>query len=245
MALTTAVFGTTQVSANTKRVDVDKIVADAKKVNKAATNKVKEAEPIRQKIREELRLKAEEEARKAEEARLAEEARKAEEAKAKLKADALAANTRTAAGQEVYINYVGSLAKEIAKKHDLYGSVMVAQLLLESEYGRSGLSANYNNYFGIKGSYKGGSINLATNEDDGAGNLYTINDGFRVYSSIEESMTDYADLLNKPLYRGTRRSTTTSYVDATYALQGTYATDTSYAAKLQTMINRHNLTRFD
>ncbi|MFD2386189.1 glucosaminidase domain-containing protein [Enterococcus rivorum] len=92
----------------------------------------------------------------------------------------------------------------------MYASVMIAQAILESGSGNSGLSvAPYYNLFGIKGSYEGSSVTMKTQEDDGKGNLYTIDSAFRQYPSYKESLEDYAKLLkeglsgNSEFYKGT------------------------------------------
>lgn len=168
-----------------------------------------------------------------------------EERMAALKASADSADLDTSQGRLAYVTYVGELARDIAGRHDLYASVMTAQLLLESGFGRSGLSAKYNNYFGIKGAYKGQSVDLATQEDNGYGSKYTITDGFRVYPSMAASMEDYANLLNTPLYSGVRKSATSNYREASWALTGLYATDTGYNRQLNSLIERYDLTQYD
>lgn len=123
---------------------------------------------------------------------------------------------------------------------------MIAQAILESSNGQSGLSqAPYYNFFGIKGAYNGGSVTMKTWEDDGKGNPYEIDQPFRAYPSIADSLNDYANLLSSPLYSGARRSNTLSYQDATAALTGLYATDTSYNAKLNSIIQTYGLTAYD
>ncbi|MFW7395502.1 glucosaminidase domain-containing protein, partial [Vagococcus fluvialis] len=73
---------------------------------------------------------------------------------------------------------------------------MIAQVILETGSGTSKLSQSPNyNLFGIKGSYKGQSANFYTNEDNGKGQLYTIQASFRKYPSYKESFEDYAELL--------------------------------------------------
>lgn len=154
-----------------------------------------------------------------------------------------------------FLNNIAEAAKTIANSNDLYASVMIAQAVLESGWGSSQLSQapNYN-LFGIKGDYEGESVNLDTLEDDGTGNYYKINDGFRKYSNHAESLKDYADLLtgnNDPnnwrynFYKGARVSTTSSYKDATSYLTGRYATDTAYGNKLNSIIVSNNLTQYD
>ncbi|WP_308495338.1 LysM peptidoglycan-binding domain-containing protein [Companilactobacillus farciminis] len=124
--------------------------------------------------------------------------------------------------------------------------------MVESGWGTSGLASapNYN-LFGIKGDYNGESVNMGTQEDDGSGNLYSISSNFRKYPSYKESLEDYVSLLrggtsgDSQIYAGAWKSNTTSYKDATKYLTGRYATDTTYADKLNSMIEKYNLTQFD
>lgn len=153
-----------------------------------------------------------------------------------------------------FLGLVAEYAKDIASKNDLYASVMIAQAALESGWGNSSLATDYNNLFGIKGSYNGQSTQMKTLEDDGSGNYYGITDGFRVYDNYGQSLADYASVLtgdNDPnswrynFYKGARKSNTTSYTDATSWLTGRYATDTSYGQKLNQLIANYNLTQYD
>ena len=150
---------------------------------------------------------------------------------------------------EAFIETIGEQAKFIANKNNLYASVMIAQAILESGSGSSLLSkAPNNNLFGIKGSYKGQSVNFDTLEDAGNGSMYSINDGFRKYSTVSESLQDYADLLTVDMasyYSGVTRDHAKTAQDAATFLQGRYATDTNYAAKLNGLIETYDLTRFD
>lgn len=144
------------------------------------------------------------------------------------------------------IAQIGESARQIGQENDLYASVMIAQAILESSSGTSGLaSAPHYNLFGIKGQYNGQSATMSTWEDDGSGNAYTINAAFRSYPSYVESLYDYASLLRQPLYAGAWKSNTGSYQDATAALTGLYATDSSYNVKLNSLIQQYNLTQFD
>ena len=143
-------------------------------------------------------------------------------------------------------------AYKLANDNDLYASVMIAQAILESNWGASGLSAApYYNLFGIKGTYNGKGVTFYTLEDDGSGNYYQIRDSFRAYPSYKESLTDYADKMvngvtwDSEFYSGTWKSNTSSYKDATAALTGTYATDTRYGSKLNNLITTHGLTQYD
>ncbi|MGX7348507.1 LysM peptidoglycan-binding domain-containing protein [Aerococcus vaginalis] len=151
-----------------------------------------------------------------------------------------------------FLSKIAGPASELAGQNDLYASVMMAQAILETGWGSSQLSQEpYNNLFGIKGSYQGNSVDFNTLEDDGTGNYYQINDGFRKYPSVRESLQDYVNLIRGGIsgdpnfYSGVWKSNTNSYRDATAALTGRYATDTSYATKLNSIIESNDLTRFD
>lgn len=147
---------------------------------------------------------------------------------------------------EEFIQRLGPLAQEVTARNDLYASVLIAQAVLESDSGHSTLSQSPNyNYFGIKGDYMGQSVTMTTSEDDGSGNLYQIDAQFRSYGDPINALEDYAALLQTDRYAGVRRSNTTSYQDATAALTGTYATDTSYGTKLNNLIEQYNLTQYD
>ena len=160
----------------------------------------------------------------------------------KIDAEVVTDNSST----ENFISSIATTAQTIANQYDLYPSVMIAQAVLESHSGTSTLSqAPYYNFFGIKGEYNGSSVTLPTWEDDGAGNVSTIDAAFRSYPSVADSLYDYATLLSSDYYAGTHRSNTTAYTDATAALTGTYATDTSYADKLNSIIATYGLTQYD
>lgn len=155
-------------------------------------------------------------------------------------------------GDQNFINYIGNSARKLADNNDIYASVMIAQAMVESGWGTSGLASapNYN-LFGVKGSYNGGSVNMGTQEDDGTGSLYSISSNFRKYPSYKESLEDYVSLIrggvsgNPEIYAGAWKSNTESYKDATAYLTGRYATDTTYADKLNAIIQKYDLTRFD
>lgn len=145
-----------------------------------------------------------------------------------------------------FIGQIAEHAQSVAAQKGLYASVMIAQAALESAWGTSALSAapNYN-YFGIKGSYNGQSVIMKTYEDNGHGKLYSINAAFRKYPSPTESLLDNAALLRTNLYRRAWIENTSSYKDATKALTGLYATDTSYNSKLDSIIQRYGLEQYD
>ncbi|MEA4829006.1 MAG: glucosaminidase domain-containing protein, partial [Enterococcus thailandicus] len=67
--------------------------------------------------------------------------------------------------QQQFIDSVAPSARTLASQNDLYASVMIAQAIVESGWGKSQLASapNYN-LFGIKGSYNGQSVTFPTAE---------------------------------------------------------------------------------
>lgn len=164
-----------------------------------------------------------------------------------------ARTARTVSPTAAFINSVSSYAVSLGQEYNLYPSVMIAQAILESGWGKSGLSSapNYN-LFGIKGSYNGSSVPMKTSEFSKSKGWYKITANFRKYPSYRESLEDNARLLRKGLtwnaanYSGTWRENASSYKQATAGLvKGGYATDPSYATSLNNIITSYNLTQYD
>lgn len=156
------------------------------------------------------------------------------------------------AGAKAFIETIGDDAQKLGQDYDVFASVMIAQALLESGSGTSTLSLPPNhNLFGVKGTYKGQSVSMATQEDRGNGELYSIDSAFRKYPNYTASLGDYVTLLrsgisgNAGYYQKTWRSNAKNYLRTTSALTGTYATDTSYGQKLNSIIALYHLTRYD
>lgn len=158
---------------------------------------------------------------------------------------------------EKFIDEIKDYSMELAYDNDLYASVMIAQAILESGSGLSTLSANDNNLFGVKGTYKGKYTRYWTYEWDssankGKGGYIQIKAAFRKYPSYKESLEDYVILLRNGIgngaedfYKPTWKSETESWEDAAFYLQGTYATDPVYFKSLSNLINEYDLTQYD
>ncbi|TLG79505.1 LysM peptidoglycan-binding domain-containing protein [Vagococcus zengguangii] len=154
--------------------------------------------------------------------------------------------------QADFVYKIGSLAQVVADEHDLYASIMVAQAILESSWGNSALASYPNhNLFGIKGAYNNQSVIMRTWEHYNGKDVY-VNAAFRKYPSYKESLYDNAYVLRNTsfvsgtyYYAGAWKSNSRSYRDATAWLTGRYATDPNYGSKLNSIIERYNLTAFD
>jgi len=158
----------------------------------------------------------------------------------------VAASTQTS-----FINKLGPQATKVSRKYKLYGSVMVAQAIVESGWGNSTLAKQAKNYYGIKGSYHGQSMQMRTAEYSAKGTLYYTKAKFRKYPSIKASMTDNAKKLrhgtswDPNYYAGTWRANAKTYQKATEALSLRYSTNSAYGDQLNRIISTWNLKRFD
>ncbi|BDR56386.1 LysM peptidoglycan-binding domain-containing protein [Xylocopilactobacillus apis] len=145
-----------------------------------------------------------------------------------------------------FLSKIAPSAQKIASENNLYASIMIAQAIIESGWGQSGLASapNYN-LFGVKGSYMGDSVSMPTYEQTPDGASYSIVAGFAKYPSYEDSMKGYVQTMLNPLYVGAWRSTTNNYQEAARYLTGRYATAINYGDTLISMIQKYNLSVFD
>ena len=145
-----------------------------------------------------------------------------------------------------FITEIATYAQPVAQANDLYASVMIAQAILESGWGRSTLSKapNYN-LFGVKGSYNGQTVYMSTLEYLN-GQWITMSEPFRKYPSYTQSFQDNAGVIRgNSYYSGAWKSNTSSYLDATAWLTGRYATAPNYASSLNAVIQQYGLTKYD
>ena len=129
-------------------------------------------------------------------------------------------------------------------KYGVLPSVTVAQAIIESGWGRSGLATQTHNLFGIKGSYNGNSVTMRTREVYGGRSVY-INDSFRAYANNSQSVEDHGDFLYvNSRYRNLLGDT--NYVSVARKLQADgYATDPNYANALIRMVQTYGLSQLD
>ncbi|KNB70138.1 peptidoglycan hydrolase [Brevibacillus reuszeri] len=127
-------------------------------------------------------------------------------------------------------------------------SLTIAQAILESNWGKSGLAVNANNLFGIKGTGTAGSVLMPTTEYVNKQPIKT-NANFRKYNNWSESIANHSALI----LNGTRDKPTryhgvlgVDYKTACYAIKdGGYATDPEYPKKLISLIEQHGLAKYD
>lgn len=145
-----------------------------------------------------------------------------------------------------FIMTVGELARDDMKESKILASLTVAQAILESGWGTSGLATIGKALFGIKGTnWTGAVYNSNTQECYNGKDMVTINANFRAYNSWEESIKDHTKLLTTaPRYKSLIG--VTDYVKACRLIKECgYATDPDYPSKLVKIIESNKLYEYD
>lgn len=144
--------------------------------------------------------------------------------------------------QHRFINSVAKPAVNVYKDNrQVLPSIVVAQAIIESNWGHSQLYQQANNPFGIKGSYNGHTKSFPTNEYVN-GKEERINANFRVYPNLQAAILDHDAVVAQQFLP----AHVTNYRTAAKLLQQNgYATDPTYAKKLINVITTYSLNRFD
>jgi hypothetical protein len=144
-----------------------------------------------------------------------------------------------------FINSVKGQAIADMKKFGVLASLTIAQAILESGWGESGLTKKANNLFGIKAgtSWTGDKVVMSTQEFEG-GRYITIDAAFRKYPSWADSISDHTKLLTGKRYANLLWSKDYKTVCSLIQADG-YATSPTYAQKLIKLIEQYKLYEFD
>jgi len=139
-------------------------------------------------------------------------------------------------------------AIQTGRDHGIPPSITLAQAILESGWGRSGLARNHNNLFGVKsGAKTGPSIRLKTVEyaSNSTASRKTIQASFRTFPSWDESIVHHALLLNNDKrYKGaaSHRADWQQYLQQIAPI---YASDPRYVSLISSIVLRYELDRWD
>src|SRR6266568_7556425 len=95
---------------------------------------------------------------------------------------------------ELFINAIAPGAVAAQEKYGVPASITMAQAILESAWGASGLAKDAHNLFGIKGVGPDGSVTMPTKEFEN-GHYISVEAVFRKYHDYAESIDDHAKLL--------------------------------------------------
>ena len=147
-----------------------------------------------------------------------------------------------------YIATMGPIAQADFSRNGIFASVTLAQSIIESGWGKSGLTQQANNMFGIKCSsnWDGECINMETGEYGSSG-YYTTDANFRKYPSIEDSVNDHSLFLkDNPRYPNAGVFDATTFAEQIRAIHSAgYATDPNYSSSIINTIEMYDLDKWD
>ena len=156
---------------------------------------------------------------------------------------------------------VGPLFTEEQKRSGILASVIAAQFILESGYGKTDLAQNANNCFGMKkklsgntwegSTWDGKSIYTKITKECYDGKTYVdVKADFRKYPRVEDSIADHSAYLLGAMNGSAKRyeglKGCKKYREAIQIIKdGGYATDPKYVDKICNIISKWNLTQYD
>lgn len=146
---------------------------------------------------------------------------------------------------EVFIQKIVPEAVRANTRTGIPASVSIAQAILESGWGKSQLTKDGNNLFGIKAgtAWKGRTLVLPTKEFY-KGKWVTENAKWRAYDSWEDSIVDHSTLFYNGKYE-TALSFRTQPKEFLREIATIYATDPEYFDKVWQIITQYKLTQYD
>lgn len=153
----------------------------------------------------------------------------------------------SSAQAKAFIQRIAPIIQEEANKRGYkVCSPIIAQACIESAYDTSLLAYKFHNYFGMKcgSSWKGRSVNLKTKEEYTTGQLTTIRDNFRVYSSMEEGVKGYFDFISTKRYSNLKSADSPEVYLQRIKADG-YATSSRYVQTNMDCIKKFNLFEWD
>lgn len=146
-----------------------------------------------------------------------------------------------------FLATMGNYARADMALTGVLASMTIAQAILESGWGKSGLAIGGCNLFGIKATsaWQGKVYSTETNECYDGVNLVRVDACFKAYSNWGESIADHSALITKSA-RYAKVVGETNYKVACQEIKNAgYATDPAYPAKLITLIEQHKLYEYD
>lgn len=145
-----------------------------------------------------------------------------------------------------FVKKIGNAAVKYYDKYKILPSLTIAQAILESNWGKSGLSKDCHNYFGMKWSEGCGTAykEYSTKEQRSNGSYYTIKARFRKYPSLEQGIKGYYDFLQYPRYKNLKGVKDYKEAAKLIRLDG-WATSLTYTNNLIKLIETYKLTDYD
>jgi flagellum-specific peptidoglycan hydrolase FlgJ len=150
--------------------------------------------------------------------------------------------------QRAFILDVAPGARESQRKTGVPASVTLAQAILESDWGRSSLTRDANNLFGIKAQNGPGTAGVyeAPTWEVYGGRSATVVAAFKAYQSLSDSIVDHGRWFHDNSRYADALAVQDDPQAFAYAINAAgYATDPAYAPKLIGLMDKFNLYAYD
>jgi flagellum-specific peptidoglycan hydrolase FlgJ len=144
-------------------------------------------------------------------------------------------------------DFLGSLSEQAIQsgvENQLPPSVTLAQAVLESGWGRSGLAKKHNNLFGLKSGAHSDGVILSSWEGGGAERT-RVASRFRAYSDWSESLIHHNLLISTDSRYQTARAAWQDWEAYIDELAPVYATDPDYVERVSQIVERYGLDAWD
>lgn len=143
-----------------------------------------------------------------------------------------------------FIKKMATYAMADMRNNKILASLTIAQAILESGWGKSGVTVNANNLFGIKGKYNG-QFYLAPTKEFQNGKWVDTIAAFKKYPSWQESVSDHSRLFNKYFRYRKLRGCTDYKLACKYISESGYASDPDYENLILNLIVKYKLYEYD
>jgi flagellum-specific peptidoglycan hydrolase FlgJ len=147
--------------------------------------------------------------------------------------------------ETVFFDAVGPVAKLTQEQYKVPASITIAQAILESGWGRTGLALEANNYFGIKAAPGQDYAEFRTAEFV-HGQRQIVMADFARYPSVSASFAAHAKLIaTSQRYAPAMVASGDASAFATALQACGYSTSPTYASSLMQLVKQFNLTAYD
>ncbi len=143
-----------------------------------------------------------------------------------------------------FLTTLSPLVLNAAREHHVLPSITLAQAILESGWGRSQLTRDYHNLFGVKAGRSSRRIRMASREHM-RGRMRPSHQVFRRYESKAQSIVDHAELLSTDRRYAHARVHWTDRHRFIEAIAPRYASSPTYSSAVNKIIELYDLDRWD
>jgi lysozyme len=143
-----------------------------------------------------------------------------------------------------FLETIAAGALMAARDHQVPPSIILAQAILESGWGRSALATKHNNLFGVKSTQGANSVAYPTLEY-GTRGVQIVTARFRSYGSVAEALKDHGELLSQDERYANAMTHNGNWRQFLADLAPTYASDPGYSGQITQIISRYDLDRWD